>query len=198
MANYDELQMIIESARLSWDKQKAQLNSENLESLYTPVKNKRKSEITKKLDSKLHRESVNDIKLEIYESCYNGEITEEERDDLLTLVQEGFIDKIKSKITNKKDPSIKEDPKISTIPSVKDEINRLKNINKETKNDKDKINEAKQKLLEARNKMNNINMTKVVATTESTSIEDIKLVIFESWYVGEITEDERNELLSMI
>ena len=45
-----------------------------------------KSEVTKKLDAKLHRESVDELKLDIYESCYNGEISEEERDTLLSLM----------------------------------------------------------------------------------------------------------------
>ena len=40
----------------------------------------------KKDDSKLVKEFVDDIKLEIYESCYYGEISEEERDTLLNLI----------------------------------------------------------------------------------------------------------------
>lgn len=32
------------------------------------------------------KESVDDLKLEIYESCYHGEISEEERDELLSLM----------------------------------------------------------------------------------------------------------------
>ena len=46
---------------------------------------KPKSETTKKLDSKLKRvkESVDDMKLEIYESWHSGEISLEERDLLL-------------------------------------------------------------------------------------------------------------------
>lgn len=36
--------------------------------------------------SKVHNESVNDIKLIIYESCHSGDITEEERDTLLEML----------------------------------------------------------------------------------------------------------------
>ena len=68
-----------------WNKTIAQENKQKIRDLYAG-KRKRKSHITRELDKKLHRESVNDLKLEIYESCYHGDISEDERNTLLAFI----------------------------------------------------------------------------------------------------------------
>ena len=50
-------------------------------------------------NSKIYKkESVDDIKLEIYEACYNGEISEEERDTLLFSISEKVDSDIESRL----------------------------------------------------------------------------------------------------
>jgi len=140
-------------------------------------------------------ESADEIKLSIFESHRSGDITDEEKTELLALVQEGVIDKIKSKF-NKKNNSSTTDTN-NNIPSIKDEISRLKEVKSETKSDIDKINEAKQKLLDAKNKMNTSkNVSPVIES--SMSVNSLKLEIYESCHTGDITKEERDILLDMV
>ena len=75
--------------------------------------------------------SINSLKLEIFESCKNGEITKDEQDMLLNLLTEGVLKDLTTKIgSNFSKKSLKND---DSIINVKNEISRIKNVKNETK-----------------------------------------------------------------
>lgn len=70
-----------------------------------------------------------------------------------------------------------------------------KDLAEKLESEVDKLSEV---CKETMNEINNKNYWLIKESSDSVSELDAKLSVYESWYAGEITEEERNELLNMM
>jgi len=162
MANFDTLyQMVLESV---CDSDLDGLDSFAEDLVIESAKDDKRHVKSIKSDIKnLFKESCKDsyydeitsIRLDIYESCENGYISEFERDELLDIMTESFLDSIAKKFKKPKSDKTKtqDDKSSSQGINIKSEVNRLKNIRTETNDDKSKLDNMRKNLMTAKSNM---------------------------------------------